>query len=57
MTPWMTRCPPLMNEVAAATTRDGLGQIDRHALHRRMEAHQSTRCHQHQQHQRQVLDR
>jgi hypothetical protein len=53
----MTRCPPLVDEVAATASRDGLRQIDRHALHRRVEAHQSTRGHQHQQHQRQVLDR
>ena len=45
-----------MDEVAAATSRDGLRQIDRHTLHRRVEAHQRTRGHQHQQHQRQVLD-
>jgi hypothetical protein len=53
----MTRCPPLMDEVAAAKPRDGLGQIDRHALHRRVEAHQRARGYQHQQHQRQILDR
>ena len=53
----MTQCPPLMDEVAAATSRDGLRQIDRHALHRRVEAHQRTRGYQHQQHQCQVLDR
>jgi hypothetical protein len=53
----MTRRPPLMDEVAAATSRDGLCQIDSHTLHRRVEPHQRTRGHQHQQHQRQVLDR
>ena len=57
VTSLMTRRPPLMDEVAAATSRDGLRQIDRHTLHRRVEAHQRTRGHQHQQHQRQVLDR
>jgi hypothetical protein len=57
VTPLRTRCPPLMDEVAAATSRNGLCQIDRHALHRRVEAHQRTRGHQHQQHQRQVFDR
>jgi hypothetical protein len=53
----MTRRPSLMQEVVAASPRDGLRQIDRHCLHRRVETHQSTRGHQHQQHQRQVLDR
>jgi hypothetical protein len=47
----------MVNKVAAAMSRNGLRQIDRHALHRRVEAHQSTRGNQHQQHQRQVLDR
>src|SRR3954447_13955888 len=51
----VTRCL-LLHEVAAATSRDGLRQIDRHALHRRVEAHQRARRHQYQQHQRQVLD-
>lgn len=57
MTLVMTRCPLLVDAVAAATSRDGLRQIDRHALDRRVEAHESTRGNQHQQHQRQVLDR
>jgi hypothetical protein len=53
----MMRRPSLVDEVAAATSRDGMGKIDRHAFDRRVEAHKSTRGHQHQQHQRQVLDR
>jgi len=53
----MTRGPSLMQQVVAPSPRDGLRQIDRHALHRRVEAHQSTSGHQHQQDQSQVLDR
>ena len=53
----MAQHPSLMDEVATAMSRDGMRKVDRHALDRRVEAHQSTRGHQHQQHQRQVLDR
>ena len=58
--PWphvVTGRPPLVDEVVAPTSRYGLRQVDRHALQRRVEAHQGARGHQHQQHQRQVLDR
>ena len=38
----------MVDKVAAAMSRDGLRQIDRVDLHRRVEAHESTRGNQHQ---------